>query len=62
MPGEICVYPMPRVAVTLGRSLKSTPCSLRADDVEEELVDAGVVAKFGMERGGEETALTDECG
>src|SRR5580704_6534026 len=33
-----------------------------ADEVEEELVDAGVGAEFGVEGGGEEMAFADEDG
>src|SRR5260370_26101271 len=33
-----------------------------ADEVEEELVDAGVEAEFGVEGGGEEMAFADEDG
>ncbi len=35
---------------------------VRGDQVEEELVDAGVVAELGVEGGGEEMALTDQDG
>ena len=35
---------------------------MAADEVEEELVDAGVVAEFGVKGGGEQMALTDEDG
>jgi hypothetical protein len=33
-----------------------------ANDVKEELVDAGVVGELGVESGGEESALADEGG
>ena len=36
--------------------------SVRGDQVEEELVDAEVVAQLGVEGGGEEMALTDQDG
>ena len=38
------------------------PGWLLADDVEEELVDAGVVGELGVEGGGEDVAGADEGG
>ena len=35
-------------------------CFVFADQVEEELVDAGIVAEFGVEGSGEEVVLSDE--
>jgi hypothetical protein len=36
--------------------------SVTSDEVEEELVDAGVGAEFGVEGGGDEMAFADEYG